>query len=372
MKVLNMKNHFGRSTHNSRNSRTGRPMAIGWVILIDILLLGCGLVVFALFHHVMPRVIDNSGEALPGLTTQTIQTTLPALTTSSLIGESSEAVSTTGDRDPGGSSAATENDPNPAGSTAWSRKFAGKFTAGPVEKTASSYKSAHINVAIKKVKSGDITYYLADIYLSDLRYFRTAFAEDQYGRGLTEPTLSIANRHAAVVAINGDYYGIRSQGIVIRNGRLYRQTTFQDVLVMNHDGSMQTFSANTFKVQDVLKNGAWQAWSFGPMLLDARGQPMTSFASDVTRANPRSAIGYYEPGHYCLLLVDGRQPGYSNGISMIDLSRLFFELGCKAAYNFDGGQSSVLTFLGSVANQPYHSGREVSDIVFITDNLEKE
>jgi exopolysaccharide biosynthesis protein len=53
----------------------------------------------------------------------------------------------------------------------------------------------------------------------------------------------------------------------------------------------------------------WQIFYFGPMLLDEEGHAMKKFNSDVNPVNPRSVIGYYEPGHYCFLVVDGRQPG---------------------------------------------------------------
>jgi exopolysaccharide biosynthesis protein len=42
-------------------------------------------------------------------------------------------------------------------------------------------------------------------------------------------------------------------------------------------------------------------------------------------------------------------------------------MGCKVAYNLDGGQTAVMTYNGAVANQPYNGGRSVSDIVYITD-----
>lgn len=89
--------------------------------------------------------------------------------------------------------------------------------------------------------------------------------------------------------------------------------------------------------------------------------------STVKGANPRSAIGYYEPGHYCTVLVEGRQAGYSKGMSMVQLSQLFESLGCKAAYNFDGGQSSVMTFMGEVYNQPANGGRSNSDMFYVAE-----
>jgi exopolysaccharide biosynthesis protein len=67
------------------------------------------------------------------------------------------------------------------------------------------------------------------------------------------------------------------------------------------------------------------------------------------------------------VLVDGRQPGYSEGLSMKQLSQLFYDLGCKVAYNLDGGQTAVMAFMGEMVNQPYNGGRDVSDIIYIAE-----
>ncbi|MDR2657724.1 MAG: phosphodiester glycosidase family protein [Oscillospiraceae bacterium] len=50
---------------------------------------------------------------------------------------------------------------------------------------------------------------------------------------------------------------------------------------------------------------------------------------------------------------------------MKELSAFFEILGCKAAYNLDGGQSSMMTFEGELVNQPYMGGRPSSDIVYV-------
>jgi exopolysaccharide biosynthesis protein len=52
---------------------------------------------------------------------------------------------------------------------------------------------------------------------------------------------------------------------------------------------------------------------------------------------------------------------------MKEMSQLFYKLGCKTAFNLDGGQSSEMAFMGELANQPYHGGRKISDIVMVVD-----
>lgn len=347
----------------SSKKKHRRPWPLHWVVVCDVFLLGIGLILFSLFHHVIPRDIQTSGISLPrptsDITTEvetssfssTIETSMSNPTNNP--GTDSETIAYT--------STETQADPDD-----WQVKFTDHFTDGEIIKTQNEYRSANLAVTVEQIQRDDAVYYLADIYLSSIEQFRTAFASGVYGRGLSDNVLGIARENNALLAISGDYYGIRDQGIVIRNGEMYRDVLFQDVLVMYYDGTMETTEKSDFDLDRILSEGAWQAWSFGPMLLD-NGQPMTKFNSQVNPDNPRGAIGYYEPGHYCLVLVDGRQPGYSNGMTLQELSDLFFDLGCKVAYNLDGGQSAVMTFLDSVANQPYKDGRKISDIVYITE-----
>lgn len=345
-----------KSSRKKSLSKQGQNLQLGLVILIDIFLIGIGLIVFALFHHVLPRDIKTTGQVLPK-PSMTITSTI-------MIGVSSESSSPTETRSIEKPSDSSDSTAETTIDGAWGNKFADKFTNGNIEKTANSYKSANICITINKVQENKVTYYIADIYLSDIQYFKTAFAGGSYAHGRTATVLDMASENMAILAISGDYYGIRDSGIVIRNGELYREKIFDDVLLMSNDGSMKTFIKEDFDIDQVKINGAWQAWSFGPMLLDG-GQPMTSFNSNVTVLNPRSAIGYYEPGHYCFILVDGRQPDYSVGMTMKQLSHLFFDLGCKVAYNLDGGQSAIMVFNGEWINQPYNGGRKISDIIYI-------
>lgn len=254
--------------------------------------------------------------------------------------------------------------PQPIDSTAWGSKFPGKFTDGEVIQTGNTYKSANINVTVTMVQENGVTYYLAGIYMTDLKYFRTAFANDEFDNG-SETTPAIAKNNNAIIAINGDYCSY-NKGPVLRNGVLYRDQNYRDVLVMYNDGTMETYTKDEFDMEAAQSKGAYQIWTFGPMLLDG-GQPMTEFNSSLGKLNPRTAVGYYEPGHYCFIVVDGRQGDYSKGMTFADLSQLFYDLGCKAAFNLDGGQTSEMAFMGEFANQPYHGGRAVSDILYIAD-----
>ncbi len=69
--------------------------------------------------------------------------------------------------------------------------------------------------------------------------------------------------------------------------------------------------------------------------------------------HPRSALGFNDEKLF-LIAIDGRQPGYSMGMTLSHMGTFFSELGIKHAINFDGGSSSTLWALGKVANSPAH------------------
>ncbi len=250
----------------------------------------------------------------------------------------------------------------------WRAKFADKFTDGAVEQTDTSYRSANISVTIEKVQHERLTYFVADIYVAELKYFRTAFAKEADTMGHEESTPKIAEEVGAVIAINGDFSSRNKElGVVLRNGQpYYKSHPSSDQLVMFYDGTMKVYSPDEFDYDTVTAAGAYQIWTWGPMLLHG-GQAMTDFnmPRSIGGVDPRTAIGYYEPGHYCFVLVDGGQGSYSEGMKLTELSQLMQDLGCTEAYNLDGGHSSEMAFFGEFVNQPEDGGRRCSDIVYI-------
>jgi exopolysaccharide biosynthesis protein len=107
--------------------------------------------------------------------------------------------------------------------------------------TDTSYTSDGTNIGISKVSTGSgdstVTYYVADVVLDDATTLKSAFANDSFGENITETTSAIAAAHDAVFAINGDYYGFRDTGIVIRNGVVYRDEGARQGLAFYRDGT---------------------------------------------------------------------------------------------------------------------------------------
>lgn len=114
-----------------------------------------------------------------------------------------------------------------------------------------------------------ITYFVADIQLGDATDLRAAFAQNQYGLNIKDTVSGMAQEHNAVFAVNGDYYGYRTNGIVIRNGILYRdKPTGRECLVMYRDGNVCVMQEGTVSGEKLVEEGAWNVFSFGPVLVE--------------------------------------------------------------------------------------------------------
>ena len=240
--------------------------------------------------------------------------------------------------------------------------------------TKNSYESEDISINITTKYEYDTKIYIADITVSDVSFLRAGLANGVFGRNIKETTSDIAKENNAIFAINGDFYGFRDSGPVIRNGVLYRSNKrngSNDVLAVYNDGSFVTMKEENVDAQNLLDSGVLQLFSFGPTLVN-NGQISVSANQEVEQSmnsNPRTAIGMISPLHYVFVVSDGRT-SESAGLSLAQLAAVMQDAGCQCAYNLDGGGSSTMWFMGDVVNNPTTNGnsiseRKVSDIVYI-------
>ena len=234
------------------------------------------------------------------------------------------------------------------------------------------YSDSNTSITLKQYRAYDSNIYVADVIVSDASALKTALANNTYGRNITDTTSDMAEDNNAVLAINGDYYGARQGGYVIRNGNLYRNTSGdRDALVIKQNGEFEFVSEGETSAEELLQNGAYQVLSFGPVLLED-GEISVDENDEVGMAmasNPRTAIGYLGNNHYVFVVSDGRT-SESAGLSLYELASFMKELGVADAYNLDGGGSSTMVFKGEIINNPTTNGhsnkeRSVSDIVYI-------
>lgn len=92
----------------------------------------------------------------------------------------------------------------------------------------------------------------------------------------------------------------------------------------------------------------------------------TSF---VEERHPRTAVGIRNDGTWVFVVVDGRRPEVSVGMTLNELTGLMLDLGCRDALNLDGGGSSTFYLYGGVLNQPSDLAgeRPVSDAIIVLE-----
>ena len=276
-----------------------------------------------------------------------------------------------------------ENAPLPFGD--FSEPFSDYFLPAGAEPIREElfYNSEDIYVKITPIREQKTDIYVADIYVRSTENFQRAFSNDKW-KSPAQKVQEMAESHNAVIGMTGDNGHNLKTGWVVGNGRVWRDTRSlkRDACIVYRNGVMQTVEFEDLKSipmeEKLAANEIWHCFLFGPALLDGEGKAKTKFNSNVGPANPRSAMGYYEPGHYCFVQVDGRgaeskleEGKKSTGLTLTQLSAFMEGLGCRAAYNLDGGQSSMMYFNGGVISSPYNNGRKTGDIVLIRE-VEKE
>lgn len=278
--------------------------------------------------------------------------------------EASQAASQTG---------STASAPNSSASTS-----ADTGTAALV--TSNGFTSDNAAMTIEKVTNGSgestLSYFTATLKLTDATALKSAFAENKFGANIVEKTSVIAEGKDAIFAVNGDYYGFRDTGIVIRNGVIFRDKGAREGLAFYLDGAVEVYEETATDAAALIAAGVWNTLSFGPSLIANGGvkagidavEVDTNFGNhSIQGLQPRTAIGVLGPNELVFVVVDGRSTGYSTGVTMTELAQIMLDLGAVTAYNMDGGGSSTMYFNGSLVNNPLgkNQERETSDILYV-------
>lgn len=256
----------------------------------------------------------------------------------------------------------------------------GQGSSGSTSSTSSgtvigTYSDSKSKITVTQYRAYDSNIYVADVEVTDGTSILSAFANNTYGRNITDTTSDMAEENNAVLAINGDYYGARQSGYVIRNGVVYRnQGSNGEDMVISKDGSLSFISESDTTTDSLIQKQAWQVLSFGPVLVE-NGEVAVTENDEVGMAmasNPRTAIGTVAKNHYLFVVSDGRT-SESAGLSLYELANFMKSLGATNVYNLDGGGSSTMVFQGEVVNNPTTNGnkiseRAVSDILYIGKN----
>jgi flagellar hook assembly protein FlgD len=105
-----------------------------------------------------------------------------------------------------------------------------------------------------------------------------------------------------------------------------------------------------------------EALGGGPIIVRA-GKPIFNAMEDfgsyhMNRRHPRTAVGQRADGRIIMLVVDGRRPGYSAGMTNFELAQAMIRLGAVTASALDAGGSSTMAFGGELLSRPSDTGGE--------------
>ena len=240
------------------------------------------------------------------------------------------------------------------------------------------YASQTLRIQIKKFVSTNQNnkpgnWYEAQIYVKDLSELFDLYPFDKdhyksYGDRYKTDAYKIAAQHHLVFAVNTDYFIYRVErdheesydyplGVVIRNGEILGDrpkkagTTVYpplDVMAFYPDGTVSLHENATVSAKDLLAKGAVNTLSFGPILVE-NGEVSPRASQFGSTLNPRTAFGVVEPGHYVVVLTEGKANG-GEGQSCSWMAEKMAELGCQEAMNLDGGDTAMMLFMGKKIN----------------------
>lgn len=267
---------------------------------------------------------------------------------------------------------------SPSSSTAGAGETSAAEPAGVVSERTFTSPAVTLDIARVETGNGDATlnYFTAKINLNDATALKSAFAQNSFGENITEKPSVIAQDKDAIFAINGDYYGFRDTGIVIRNGVAYRDAGAREGLAFYRDGTVKVYDETATDAATLVTNGVWNTLSFGPTLVESSAvkdgidsiEVDTNFGNhSIQGLQPRTAVGVIGPNELLFVVVDGRSTGYSTGVTLPELAQIMLDEGATTAYNIDGGGSSTMYFNGALVNNPLGKNKEraTSDILYL-------
>lgn len=182
---------------------------------------------------------------------------------------------------------------------------------------------------------------------------------------LVQPSVIARNSNATLV-VNGGFFSkspTRANGMVMAHGRvlyppragssLHATVGFSPAQVLFDWITPEHLMEDRFLEAKDEWNQCHAALGAGPMLIrngEFRQEWLKAFNEELVA--PRSAIGNAVDGSVLIIVVDGRQPGWSAGVTLEELAMLSLEYEAVEALNLDGGGSSSLVIQNIIMNRP--------------------
>ena len=240
------------------------------------------------------------------------------------------------------------------------------------------YQDDSITVTLWRETVGDATYNVARVKIADPSQFRTGL---NHPKARTDNKISaIAEKHNAVVAIGGDYFGKDDYGYVVRMNEVFRKkpSKQRDMLLVDNNGDFHIIlQSDADELKALLSSDTLtfpNVFNFGPALVvDGKVCEIPDYYKNkynVFADEPRCAIGQLGELEYLLVVVDGRRKD-SDGCTCAELADFMAKQGCTMAYNLDGGNSALMWFGGeNYSEKTVKAERSVSDIIYFATAID--
>ena len=209
------------------------------------------------------------------------------------------------------------------------------------------YHDDSIDIRVESFRDYDTTIMAVYITLTDVSQLRTSMA-GRYPSKSETPVHTLARRAQAVAAINGDYVSFHDDGIVVRNGVLYRNkpNINRDTLIIDWNGDVTILSPTTKEAWEHLMSSALHAFCFGPgLVVDGKVlDDVTDLKLNQGKDRKTQRIAFCQLDHlqYLVLATEGPENKGSVGLTLLEMAELCGKMGVTNAYNLDGGSSSTV------------------------------
>lgn len=211
------------------------------------------------------------------------------------------------------------------------------------------------SLRLVNINATRFTGYLLEI--PDPTRVKAATAKDIQEKGDTTSTMAINNNAVAAINAggfhdpNGTGTGRLPYGIIVSEGKFLIGGDIEEKLQLVGITKAGVLVAGNYTPQEMREMNVAEGVSFGPPLI-INGKKLIVEGDGGWGVAPRTAIGQRKDGTILFLVVDGRQPGYSIGATLLDIQNVLYEQGAQVAVNLDGGSSTTLYFNGKVVNKP--------------------
>lgn len=245
--------------------------------------------------------------------------------------------------------------------------------------TPDGYEDASIRVQMETREENGVVWRIAWVEVASPTQLRTAYAGKTIKKDTTGLVTVMAKQHNAIVAINGDNYTNEKakHSFIYRMGekRQDKLNKQKDILIIDENGDFHTFvkSVGADKFEKETGHKIINAFMFGPALVQ-NGEVLKldkEYNFNPNGREPRCAIGQLDSLSYVLVIADGRGNSGSDGATHQELAEFMASLGCREAYNLDGGNSAIMVYNNEIYNYKARE-RDVADVIYFATAVPSE